>query len=92
MFYKDIRLTMVFQHLELFLFLYPVHLQCKLILLSNASELVHNEESHAQLLNSSLQRFDNFTLCGRYISISLIITIQTFSLFKIPHLQLLDVI
>ena len=66
MFYTDIRLTMVFQHLELFLFLYPVHLQCKLILLSNASELVHDEESHAQLLNSSLQRFDSFTLCARY--------------------------
>ena len=54
--------------LGLFLFFHPVPFHCKLILLSNASELVRNEESqsHAEILNTSLQRFDNFTLCARY--------------------------
>ena len=59
-------LTMMLGTLVLFLFLHPDSLHCKLILVSNASELVLNEESHAEILNTSLQRFDNFTLCARY--------------------------
>ena len=59
--------------LGLLLFLHPAPLHCKLILLSptppslfNASELAQTAESHAEILNTSLQRFDNFTLCARY--------------------------
>ena len=58
--------TMMLQPLGLFLFLYVVSLQCKLILSTNASKLVQNEGSYAEIVNSSLQRFDNFTLCARY--------------------------
>ena len=57
---------MIFQTLGLILFLYPAFLHCKLILSTNASKPVQNEGSHAEILNSSLQRFDNFTLCARY--------------------------
>ena len=107
----DIRLTIMVRTLELFLFLFlhPVSLHCKLILLSNASKLVNyphweNKESHsyAEILNTSLQRFDNFTLCARYrvpgypkSPILYIISLLHFKhavCCQIPHLQLLDVI
>ena len=81
---------MMLQTLGLFLLLQPVALYCKLILLSNASELVMLEEIHAEILNTSLQRFDNFTLCARYGITGYHKSVQTCC--QIPHLQLLDVL
>ena len=87
-------LTMIL--LLLFLFLHPVPFHCKLILSSNTFELVQNEksQSHAEILNTSLQRFDNFTLCARYRIVGypkgIIFKIPTFC--QVPHLQLLDII
>ena len=60
--------------LELFLFLLLLAPgQCKLILSTDPSKPVHPYQSYAQILNTSLQRFDNFTLCGRYRIIHYII-------------------
>ena len=66
---ETVILAVMLRALFLFLFLHPVPLQCKRILLSNASGLVQNEESqsHAEILNTSLLGFDNFTLCARYL-------------------------
>ena len=58
-------LRMMLQTLGLFLFLHVVPLQCKLILSTNVSKLVQNEGSQAEIVNSSLQKLDNFTLCAR---------------------------
>ena len=54
------------QALGLFLILQLDPLYCKLILSTNSSKPVQNEKSHAEILNTSLQSFDNFTLCARY--------------------------
>ena len=59
---------MIILTLALVLFFYSVPLQCKLILSTNASKPVQNEGSHAEILNSSLERFDNFTLCARFLT------------------------
>ena len=56
---------MLLQIVGLFFFLHLVPLHCKLILSTKASSLVQNEESHVEILHTSLQRFDNFTLCAR---------------------------
>ena len=61
---RQFHLTMRLKTLGLFLFLLllvPFH--CKLIL---STSKPHPSQSHAEILNTSLQRFDNFTLCGRY--------------------------
>ena len=85
---------MMLQPLGLFLFLYVVSLQCKLILSTNASKLVQNEGSYAEIVNSSLQRFDNFTLCARYGIApyqnpeEIITKLRS----QIPHLQFLRVL
>ena len=73
---------MMLKTLGLFLFLLlQVPLHCKLILSTNLSKPVQNERSHAEIVNSSLQRFDSFTLCARYRQLAetnrLSITIQT---------------
>ena len=52
--------------LFLLLLLLPAPLHCKLILSTNPSKPVQNEGSQAEIVNSSLQRFDSFTLCARY--------------------------
>ena len=80
------------------LLLVPFH--CKLILSTSGSgkepRAVHPSQSQAEILNTSLQGFDNFTLCARYritgyplnpkspIKLN-IIKIQC---CQIPHLQL----
>ena len=56
----------MFQKLGLFLFFRVVPLECKLILSTEASKPVQDEGSHAEILSTSLQSFDNFTLCARY--------------------------
>ena len=57
---------MMLQKLGLFLIPNLVPLHCKLILSTKASKQIQNERSHAEILNTSLQSFDNFTLCARY--------------------------
>ena len=57
---------MIVRALGLLLFLHPAPLHCKLILSTNPSKPVQNEGSQAEIVNSSLQRFDSFTLCARY--------------------------
>ena len=54
--------------LGLFLILHLAPLHGKLILSTNASKPVQDERSHAEILNTSLQSFDNLTLCARYFS------------------------
>ena len=57
---------MMIQTLGLFLFLNLVQdFHCKLIISTNSSKPVQNERSQVEVLNSSLERFDNFTLCAR---------------------------
>ena len=66
MFSVRVHLTMRLKTLGLFLFLlFLVPFHCKLILSSDPSK-PHPSQSYAEILNTSLQRFDNFTLCGRY--------------------------
>ena len=67
---------MIISTLALVQFFYSVPLQCKLILSTNASKPVQNEGSHAEILNSSLELFDNFTLCARYYHCHKIYRIQ----------------
>ena len=62
-------MRMMLQTLGLFLILHTVPLHCKLILSTNSSKPVQNDGSHAEILNTSLQSFDNFTLCARLYSI-----------------------
>ena len=71
MFSVRVHLTVRLKTLGLFLFLLllvPFH--CKLILSTSGSgkepRAVHPSQSQAEILNTSLQGFDNFTLCARY--------------------------
>ena len=56
---------MKFQTNVMFLMLQLVPIQSKLILSTDDSKPVQNERSQAEILNSSLKNFDNFTLCAR---------------------------
>ena len=81
------------------LLLVPFHYK---LILSTIPSKPHPGQSHAEILNTSLQRFDNFTLCARYrvpgypkSPILYIISLLHFKhavCCQIPHLQLLDVI
>ena len=69
--HKSVRvhLTMMLKTKTLGFFLFLrllVPLHSKLILSTNRFKPVQNERSNAEILNSSLQRFDSFTLCARY--------------------------
>ena len=54
-----------------FLFLHLTPLHCKLILsTTSGSEMFQAERSLAEILDTSLQAFDNFTLCARQASLA----------------------
>ena len=71
--YGRIRLLrMMIERLAVFLILRLGPLQSKLILSTNASEIVQiqTKRSYAEILNISLASFDKFTICARYVRLS----------------------